>query len=392
MTTLAEPAAPARPAIHWHQRPYVRAIGVYLLVRAFGVAMLALFTAKTGQSLVERLTSWDGQWYLDLANHGYFGITRGLYDAAGNYEPNTPLAFFPAYPMLLRAVAPVTLSSTVLAGFLVSAVAGCLAAAAIFRLARLVDGRDRTGVLLVALWAGAPMAITLSMTYTEALFTAFAAWALVGVVERRWLLAALCCVAAGLTRPTATVLVCVVGLAALIAFFRTRDRWQTMACVVLCPLGLFGFWTWVAINIGKPTGWWDLERNNWWTRFDGGREAAKFAWDKLVPGSSVMETMTVFVLLAAAVLAVLLFRTMRPLAQWWPLAAYGAGMLVLVVGTAGLPSAKIRFLLPGFILLFPVARGLASRRPGTAVATVAGFVVLGSWFSAYALTGWHYTI
>ncbi|MGV9297282.1 hypothetical protein [Amycolatopsis sp. NPDC003676] len=392
MTTLAEPAAFTPPTIRWHQRPYVRAIGGYLLIRVFSVALLALFTVRTGQPLIGRLTAWDGQFYLDIADYGYFGTTRGLYDAAGNYAPYTTLAFFPAYPTLLRVLSPVTLGSTVLAGLLVSTVAGCLAAAAIFRLSQRIDGRARTGLLLVALWAGAPLAITQSMVFTEALFTAFAAWTLVGVVERRWLLAAACCVGAGLTRSTAAVLIAVVGVAAVIAFIRTRDRWTTMICAVLCPLGLLGWWVFVAVRTGSPTGWFDLEWDNWRTRFDGGREAAEFSWQKLASGSSVMETLTVFVVLGAAVLAVLLPKTLRPLSRWWPLAAYGAGIVVLVVGTAGLPTVKPRFLIPGFILLFPIARGLAARRRGTAVVTTAAFVLLGCWFSAYSLTGWRYVI
>ncbi|MDT8912544.1 hypothetical protein [Amycolatopsis sp. PS_44_ISF1] len=392
MTTLAEPAVPARAETRWYQRPHLHAVLLYLFVRGFSVALLALFAAKTGQPLLGRLTAWDGQFYLDIADYGYFGTTRGLYDAAGNYAPFTPLAFFPAYPTLLRIFTPVMLGSTALAGLLVSTVSGCLAAAAIFRLARRVDGGVRTGLLLVALWAGAPLAITQSMVFTEALFTAFAAWALVGVIERRWLLAAACCLGAGLTRSTAAVLIAVVGVAALIAFFRARERWTSLVCVALCPLGLLGWWIAVALWTGNPTGWFDLEWDNWRTRFDGGTEAVRFTWENLVAGPSVMGTLTVLIMLGAAVLAVLLVKTLRPLSQWWPLAAYGAGVVLLVVGTAGLPTAKPRFLIPGFILLFPIARGLAARRPGTAVAAAAAFVLLGGWISAYSLTGWRYVI
>jgi hypothetical protein len=76
------------------------------------------------------------------------------------------------------------------------------------------------GLVLVALWAGAPMAIVLTMPYTEGLFVALAAWALVGVLEQKWWLAGVCTVFAGLVRSIALALIAVVVVAAGIAVFR----------------------------------------------------------------------------------------------------------------------------------------------------------------------------
>jgi hypothetical protein len=52
----------------------------------------------TGDALVDTLTLWDGQWYLDIAQGGY------------RYSPRrmSSVAFFPAYPILIRAVSTVT--------------------------------------------------------------------------------------------------------------------------------------------------------------------------------------------------------------------------------------------------------------------------------------------
>ncbi|GAA1973804.1 mannosyltransferase family protein [Amycolatopsis minnesotensis] len=372
--------------------PYLRAAALYLLVRAAGVGLLALFAAKVNAPLLGRLTSWDAQWYLNIAEHGYGGVTTGLFDAEGNYAPHTPLAFFPAFPTLVRPLSVLTLGNTVVAAFLLSLVAGVVAACGLYRVGRLVDGRQRVGMLLVALWAGAPMAITLSMPYTEALFTAFAAWTLVAVLERNWVTAALCCLGAGLTRPTAVVLVAVVGIAAIVALAKGKAGWRAMVCVALCPAGLVGWWGYVAVRTGSPTGWWDLEWKNWWTRFDWGAETVRFARDMLVSGRSAMETMSVFALVLAAVLGALLAVLAVKRGLPWPVAAFGIGVVLLVAGTAGIPQAKARFLLPGFTLLLPLAIGLAGRRRSTTIAATAGFVLAGCWFSAYSVTGWHYAI
>jgi hypothetical protein len=391
-TTLERRPLALKEATVWTRRPYVQAVAAYLIVRAFSVALLALFASNYNKPLLDRLTAWDGQWYLSIAEHGYRGITHGLVDAAGNFAPNTPLAFFPAYPTLLRGLASGTGLSPVNAALVVSLIAGSVAACGIHRIGTLVDDRPRVGILLVTLWAGAPMAITLSMAYTEALFAALAAWTLVAVLEKKWLLAALCCVGAGLTRSTAIVLIGIVVFAALIEVFRKRARWPEVVCIFLSPLGLLGFWLYVANRTNSWTGWFDLERRGWATRFDGGKETLEFVKSTLVSGSSVMEPMTAFVVLGTVVLAVLLAKSSFTARVPWPLTGYGAGVVVLITGTAGLPFAKARFLLPAFTLLLPVAVGLAGRRRSTQITVAVGFVLLGCWFSAYSLTGWRYAI
>jgi hypothetical protein len=65
---------------------------------------------------------------------------------------------------------------------------------------------------------------------------------------------------------------------------------------------------------------------------------------------------------------------------------------VLDLGSNGLMNAKIRMLLPAFVLLLPPAIGLARRRSGTALAVVAGAALVSGWFGAYALTVWPYAI
>lgn len=391
MSDLAAPVQ--RPDVPTAQpteaRSYALAGLLYLGVRACGVAILAILAWYHERSLVDLLHVWDGEWYLAIAEHGYSGdLPDSLVDAEGRQTNVTPLAFFPALPTMTRMLTSVTSMDFLASALIINVFAGLAAAFALLRIGRSLDGRDRVGMLLVALWAGAPMAITLSMAYTEALFTALAAWALVGVLERRWWLAALCCVGAGLVRPTASVLIAVVGLAALVAVYQSRHRWYALACAVVCPLGLLGYWGYVASRTGSLTGWFDIEEEGWSTSFDGGRETAEFVGGVLAEAPSVMEVGTVAILLGAVVLSVLAAVNRVP----WPLVLYAIGVVVLVAGSAGLPFVKARFLLPGFALLIPIALGLSNRRTATAVTATSGLVLLGCWFSAYALTSWEFAI
>jgi hypothetical protein len=369
-------------------RPWLLAIGVFVLVRLTGLVVLAILADNRDRELFDVLKSWDGDWYLAIAENGYDHVPDRFIDAAGHRSRTTPLAFFPLYPMLIRGLAVVTGGDALAAGLVISLIAGCLAAVAIFRISQIVDPRPKTGLLLVALWGGAPMAITLSMAYTEALFTALAAWALVGVLERKWILAGLCTAFAGLVRPSASVLVGVVGLAALITVFREHKAWQAVVGAILSPLGLLGWWGYVANETGSLTGWFDIQRDGWFSYFDFGGQTLKFFGEILDSGNSVMETVTMLMVFAAVVLAVLVIRARIP----WPLWAYGAGTVFMVVVTAGITYSKSRFLIPAFPLLIPVAHGLANRRTSTMVWTTVAFVLFGSWFSAYSLTGWNLAI
>jgi hypothetical protein len=376
--------APATVTRAWTR--YLRAAGVFLAVRLFGVAVLAIMASRAHLPFLGRLTDWDGQWYLRLADVGYGGMT-GTLDAAGQPYADAPYAFFPLYPAFTHLITMLPGVSTIAAGLILSTGAGIAVSCALLRIARFVDPRSRTGLILVALWAGAPMAITESMVYTEALFTALAAWALVGVLEKNWYLAGAACLFTGLTRSTAVVVIAVVLVAVLVAFYRDLARWPALAAAMAAPLGLVGYWGSVATRTGSFTGWQDIEMRGWNTRWDWGREAWRFLEGNLFADGPTLEVVVVIIMLGAVVLAGLACRRLP-----WPLAAYAVGVVLLVVGTAGLPFAKSRFLLPDFALLVPIALGLAKCRTSTAVWATVAFVLAGSWFSAYSLTVWHYAI
>jgi hypothetical protein len=360
--------------------------GVYLGIRAVGVVALALMGG--GSRLVPELTSWDAAWLLAIAEHGYGGVPAGMVDAYGNHTPDTPLGFFPGYPALVAAVGVLTGGDLVVAALLVATGSGVAAAYAMTRIGELVPGGSRrTGLLLTALFAATPMSIVLSMAYTEALFCALAAWALVGVLREQWLLAGLCAAAAGLVRPTASAVVAAVGLAALAAVIARRGGWRPWVGGLLAGTGFLGYLGWVAARTGALDGWFRIQRGGWGWYLDGGASTARYVGGVLAGGERVFDAVTVVALVGSLVLLGLAV-TRTP----WPLVVYGALALVPVWGTHGLMNAKLRLLIPAFVLLLPVASGLARRRPGTAVAVVVAAALASAWFGGYALTVWRYGI
>ena len=362
---------------------------VFLVIRQLGLLVLGLMADRWHKNPTTALTSWDGQWFLGIAEGGYGDVPRFLVDAFGKRTPETPLAFFPGYPALIRWVDGLPGVETRGAAFTVSLVSAVFCAYGLFRLGSAIrGGSPRAGLVLVALFAASPMAIVLSMTYSEATFCALAAWALVGVVERKWVLAGLCTAAAGLVRPTAAALLLAVGLAALVAVITRRDGWKPWLGGLVAPLGLLGYLGYVAARTGQLDGWFAVQRRGWDSRFDGGAATWKFALANLGEPRSVLELTTVWFLLIAIALVVLGFRRRLE----WPLLVYGIGVLVMDLGSNGLMNSKARLLLPAFTLLIPAALALAKRRTSTAVALLSGLAVFSAWFGAYAITAWQYAI
>ncbi|WP_236650151.1 glycosyltransferase family 39 protein [Kutzneria albida] len=362
---------------------------VFLSVRGVGLLVLAWMAERNHRTVTAALTSWDGHWYLGLASGGYDGAPADLVDAHGRHNPDNLLAFFPGYPTVVRLFANLPGLSLVDAAFLVTVLSGLVCSYGLLRLGtRVTGGSRRAGLLLVALFAASPMAVTLSMTYSEAMFCALAAWALVGVLERNWPLAGLCCAAAGLVRPTAGALVLAVGLAALVAILRRQDGWRPWLGGLLAPLGLVGYLLWVASRTGRLDGWFEVQRQGWGSVFDGGGATIRFALDALASGRSVLEVITVgLVVLAIALVVVCLRRGVQ-----WPLVVYAVGVLAMDLGANGLMNSKARLMVPAFTLLLPIVVGLAKRRPGTVLLTVASAAVASAWFGAYSLTAWPYAI
>jgi hypothetical protein len=386
---LIEPAEPT-PKLRRLARHVLAPAGVYLAVRLVGVAILSVLAAVHDRNLLDVLKAWDGDWYLSIARDGYAVNFTGKVDAAGHFNSATTLAFFPGYPLVIGMLGRLTETASPLVGVFASLIAGLVAA---YGVARLPKDR-RVGLITVALFASTPMAVTLSMVYSEALFSALAAWTLVGVMERRWWLAASCCAAAGLVRPSAGVLILIV-LVAVIVYGHTPKAWLAAA---VCPLGLVAWLAWVANRTGSLTGWFEVQKAGWGTAFDFGANTWQFVRTVLTTDASVMETANMFVVLGAIALCVIgmgvigvgVSGARRKLP--WPLIAYGIGLVVMTAGSSGVTYSKMRLLVPAFTLLIPVAIGLARRRNGTVLAVLVASALVSGWIGAYALTGWKYAI
>lgn len=143
-------------------------------------------------ALLAPAARWDSVWFLAVANHGYGGSSART-------------AFFPLYPLLAHAAGWLT-GSALTGGLPVSLVAFAMGLGLVHRLAELELGRaaaDRA-VLLLACF---PMSFFFSAVYSESLFLALSAGALLAARREHWALAGALGALGAATRSVGVVLV-----------------------------------------------------------------------------------------------------------------------------------------------------------------------------------------
>ncbi|GAA4604331.1 hypothetical protein BJY16_004959 [Actinoplanes octamycinicus] len=377
------------------------AIGLYLMLRMLSLEVMYVLAShaharapgrqvypdgsinnqwRSFTSFRDALLSWDGQWYAKIAGGGLGGPV-GAVDADGvPYELR--LAFFPLYPWLARPLTFLPFVSPATACLIVSFLAAIAAAWGLYAVGRHVAGH-RAGIMLAAVWAVVPAAMTQNGAYTESLFTALAAWALYAVLTERWLLAGALAAVSGLSRPTAAALIGTVGLAALVAAISRRGGWRPYAAMLLAPAGLLAYFAFASHRLGGFGKYVDIHHNTFGARWDNGANTWGMVSDILVGVDDDNAAHPIRVL-SVLVLAgfIVLFALLVPRAPW-PLVVFAAAMLVLATGTSTHISMVGRHLMPAFPVLLIPAILLARTSTRNLVIVLGSLAVLSGWYAGW---------
>jgi hypothetical protein len=241
--------------------------------REVGVAIAAIFLVSRG-ALVLVATFLENN--IPLAYHGntyshapilrsltgtdsiyYLGIAAEGYHSAPVYQAFRDWAFFPLYPIVVRAFSILTLGDIALAGVIVANLAFVAALAVLYRLTLHYLDHDRT-VRSLAFVALAPGAVAFAMAYSDSLFLLLAAGAFLAGEQRRWWLMAVLYGLASLTRLQGVLLG--IPLAILIAEstggWRSVAAWRTPRLLWLAagPIGFGLFAAYLGWAFGDPLG------------------------------------------------------------------------------------------------------------------------------------------
>ncbi|MEA2441287.1 MAG: hypothetical protein QOH76_2711 [Thermoleophilaceae bacterium] len=218
-----------------------------------------------GDFLFSPLARWDSAWYLDIAHSGYSGDST---------------AFFPLYPLLVRAFAPGGSPGALLvAGYAVSLAALAGALYLMHRLAALELGEPhaRAAVWMLALFPGA---LWLGAPYSESLFLLLSVAVFWFARTDRWAFAGICAGLASATRSAGIVLV----VPLVILWWQSGRRPRDLAWVALAPAGLAAYSLYLALANGDGFAYLHLQEV-WFRSFAGPfgavPDGAVAAWDGL---------------------------------------------------------------------------------------------------------------
>lgn len=373
----------------WTSRLVVWAAGVLGLMwfgRApdtgpFDARGLTMPFSAFGDLLVSPAARWDSVWYLLVATDGY-----------GSPADHPQAAFYPLYPLLMRAGGWVV-GSPLLAGILVSLACFLGALVLLHRLVALElgDAHARPAVLLVAFF---PSALFFSAVYSESLFLLLSVGAFLAARRERWALAGVAGGLAALTRNSGVLLL--LPLAILFLYgpragglrAAARARWLPryrltphVLWLALVPFGLALYLGWSAVALDDVLAPYHAQEL-WMRHFEplgavtGGIDAAVDALREvtragtttpyMAQGGDALEPSSQALLLAGflAFALVGLAGVLRRL----PL-AYGAYTAVALAMTLSYPvDSQPLISLPRYMLaLFPLQMWLAlwtSRREG----------------------------
>jgi hypothetical protein len=363
------------------------AVGILALTRVGQLLMISWLDGGTAEPrpLFERLLIWDAGWFLRVAVDGYpEGYT---YSATGQLEGNE-LAFFPVYPMLIRAGAALGVDPGA-AALTVAWLASVGAAVALHLLGTSLYGK-RAGWALVAVCCSAPASVVLSMAYSESLFIALVAGMFAAAHRRVWWAAGLLGLLTALSRPTGAAAALGLAVAAVLALRHDdgQPKWKPLAAAAAALAGVPLYLGWVAYRVGDLTAWFKIQTAGWGTSFDYGTSTGQFLWTTLRSGDGWIP-MSVALILLVALAAAGVALAQKP---WLPLAVYGVVAMILVYGQAGFYHSKPRLLLPVLLTLLPAVVAAARARPRVAVLSITAWAVFGLWYGAYLVTVWPYTL
>jgi hypothetical protein len=194
------------------------------------------------------MTNWDGQWYRQIATHGYPAeLPR---DASGSVDRNA-WGFYPLYPLLVGGLMWVTGLGFTVVGPTVSLVLGAVAVVVLFHLVQDTLGATAAGMAtaLTCTYITAPV---LQAAYTESLALLLLCSALLLLRRRRYLWTVVAIVLLALTRNVVLAMAPVILLHGVYRWrarghsdFTTRDRVTVCGLAGLC-VAAAGLWPGIA--------------------------------------------------------------------------------------------------------------------------------------------------
>ncbi|WP_084463959.1 mannosyltransferase family protein [Microtetraspora fusca] len=269
----------------WHVATYI-----YMVLAAPG---------RTEAPLLDRLTPWDADNFIAIAQYGYDG-PPDMTDA-----PKL-VAFFPGLPLLLRDLHWL-ISDWSLAIVLVSLVASAVVAVA---LSRLSDSyRQGTGTWTVLAFFLSPFAVFLLAGYSEAPFLALAIPAWLLARRGRWAAASVCAALASSIRVSGLFLA--FGLAVMFLVAENGRQWRKLPWLALPGVPVLAYMLYLWNRTGDLMAWKAAEAQYWGRFPEKPWQVFLNTWNRSIDEVALRTSYQEEMLAAAVLVALIVWRLAR---------------------------------------------------------------------------------
>ena len=232
--------------VSWRVALFIVALIAPLIVPIFGNTFPYVSERLISSGLPSWVWSWgnfDGVHYLTIAQYGY----------AAQYTQ----AFFPLYPILIKAVSFIFLGNYVLAALVLSNLSFMGALFLFFKLLNLEKYKSETVIWTLAFFLLFPYSFFLVSIYNESLFLVFIFASFIAARKRMWAWAGLFGFLASLTRLAGIFLLPALIIEWLIQrnYKVSLSSWKDMKPLLgllMVPLGLIIYMSYLAIRFGDP--------------------------------------------------------------------------------------------------------------------------------------------
>ncbi|HEV7860548.1 MAG TPA: mannosyltransferase family protein [Pyrinomonadaceae bacterium] len=309
---------------------------------------ISLASAGVAQKLGRAMLYADGLWYANIARDGY---ERQPFEASAQHT----WAFFPLYPLLLRAASSIT-GEYALTGSLLSNLFLLFSLVLLHPLVRAFGYDEGCADRTIFYMAAFPTSYFFSLPVTESLFLLLTVGCFLAVRRKHWWLTGILGALATATRPTGIL----IFPALLVQYWQTYRsenlRRRELLALLLVPLGLFAFMFYLRETTGDALAF--LKVQAAW-----GHRAGFFLrplFDYLMNPLEVSVRWDFRLLNFAAAMVALACGLVLLKRRQWSLATYTLICVIAPLSSMALQSMSRYFLtiFPAFIML-----ALAGRRP-----------------------------
>ncbi|WP_459805972.1 mannosyltransferase family protein [Herbidospora sp. RD11066] len=295
--------APPTTGRRWLAQPGDRtALGIWFFWHvATYIYMVLAAPGRTEAPLLDRLTPWDAENFITIAQFGYDG-SPGMTDA-----PKL-VAFFPGLPLLLRDLNWLIPNYDLLI-VLVSVVGSAVVAVALSRLSN--SYKEGTGPWTTLVFFLSPFAVFMWAGYSEAPFLALAIPAWLLARQGRWEWAAVCAAFASSIRISGLFLALGLAVMFLVSEKGLRADWRKLPWLVVPGLPVLAYMIFQWTRTGDLMAWKNVEAEYWGRYAEAPWTVLANTWDRSLQEPVLATSYRMEIAAALVLVALIVWQLVR---------------------------------------------------------------------------------